>query len=349
MVSARHDGDGKKWGQMSGCPKSMIYGPCGGVRADGSCEVDGAPCVFLEDAGPAAGPVARGAASPHPAARDLLDLFARRRVVVAGMPCEAMDADGQRGAASILAGHADAALLGDAPWARVQLPPSLRASILAYEGIRIWATLSCRDRNRIALESELLGLAEVGVGAVHCVTGDHPLSGEHGDAEPVFDLDSPRLARLAAGRGMLVSVAEAPAAPPAHARARRVALKAAAGAQICFVDDAPAHLVAEFIAEAHERAPSLKFIACVPLATSAAGLQRLGVPARAGVAARLATAVEEADPVGAVVRTAVAGAAELLDMPGIAGVHLSAASAPGEELRVAAALALAADELGGGT
>ncbi len=50
--------------------------------------------------------------------------------------------------------------------------------------------LTCRDRNRIALQSELLGAAMLGIENILCLTGDHTKMGDHPQAKPVFDLDS---------------------------------------------------------------------------------------------------------------------------------------------------------------
>ena len=50
--------------------------------------------------------------------------------------------------------------------------------------------LTCRDRNRIALQSELLGAAMLGIDNILCLTGDHTRMGDHPQAKPVFDLDS---------------------------------------------------------------------------------------------------------------------------------------------------------------
>ena len=50
--------------------------------------------------------------------------------------------------------------------------------------------LTCRDRNRIALQSELLGAAALGIENILCLTGDHTRMGDHPGAKPVFDLDS---------------------------------------------------------------------------------------------------------------------------------------------------------------
>ncbi len=66
--------------------------------------------------------------------------------------------------------------------------------------------LTCRDRNRIALQSELLGAAMLGIENILCLTGDHTQMGDHPGAKPVFDLDSVSLlhtvCRLEAGQDL---------------------------------------------------------------------------------------------------------------------------------------------------
>ncbi|HWI74753.1 MAG TPA: methylenetetrahydrofolate reductase C-terminal domain-containing protein [Baekduia sp.] len=337
---------------MSACPKTMVHGPCGGVHPDGTCEIGGLRCTFL--AAPS-GPLTTEIPAPDRArsglgARELMALWDRRPIITVELASAPLDVEAQRVAAAAIAGHADAALLGDAPWARVQLPPSLRAQIVASEGVRPWASLTCRDRNRVALEGELAGLAAIGVPAIHCLTGDHPLLGHRPDAAPVFDLDSTRLASLASGTGMVVSVAESPSAPPRGRRPARMAAKAAAGAQVCFVNHAaePGE-VEDFVGALRELTPGVRCVVCVPLVLSEAGVERLAafVPGAVVPVGALAATVAD-DPVGGAVRAAVSQATALLEVDGVDGIDLSAAAGPGEELQVAGALALAADALGGG-
>ncbi len=57
---------------------------------------------------------------------------------------------------------------------------------------------TCRDRNRIALQSDLLGAAAMGIDNILCLTGDHTKMGDHPGAKPVFDLDSVSLLHTAA-------------------------------------------------------------------------------------------------------------------------------------------------------
>jgi 5,10-methylenetetrahydrofolate reductase len=59
--------------------------------------------------------------------------------------------------------------------------------------------MACRDRNRLALQSDLLSAYGLGIRNVLCLTGDRPESGDHPDAKPVFDLDSVQLLAAATG------------------------------------------------------------------------------------------------------------------------------------------------------
>lgn len=349
------------------CPKAMAHGPCGGVGTDGSCEVGG-PCAFVVPgggalAGAAAAWVAEAAAaewvaaecaSPRPertvAARELLAVMDRRPLVVADLPSAGPDVDAERALAAAVAGSVDAVLLGDAPWARVQLPPALRASVVAAEGVATWSGLNGRDRNRTALEAELLALDGLGRGAVHCVTGDHPALGHRPDAPGVFDLDGAGIAALAVDRtGLVVSVAESPEAPPVRDRAARAAAKARTGVDVLFVNHASSvDRVAEFAAEVRSRAPSLRLIACVPLVVSQAGADRLTAVLHGPLPEELAAPLRAADPVAAGVAQAVAHAEALLAIPEIGGVDLSAPAGPGEGQLIAGALARAGRVLGAG-
>ena len=68
---------------------------------------------------------------------------------------------------------------------------------LKNAGLNPILQLTCRDRNRIALQSELLGAAMLGIDNILCLTGDHTKMGDHPGAKPVFDLDSVSLLHTA--------------------------------------------------------------------------------------------------------------------------------------------------------
>jgi methylenetetrahydrofolate reductase (NADPH) len=72
------------------------------------------------------------------------------------------------------------------------------AAILAQNGIEPILQMSCRDRNRIALQSDLLGAAALGIRNLLMLRGDDPSAGDQADAKPVFDLDTQALAATAA-------------------------------------------------------------------------------------------------------------------------------------------------------
>jgi 5,10-methylenetetrahydrofolate reductase len=120
------------------------------------------------------------------------------------------------------------------------------AAILAREGIETILHVTCRDMNRIGLQSQLVGAAALGVRNLLCLTGDHPVHGDQPQAKPVFDLDSLHLLRLAgsvrAGRylsgrpiepapDLFPGSTENPFAPPYEFRPLRLRKKIEAGAR----------------------------------------------------------------------------------------------------------------------
>lgn len=134
------------------------------------------------------------------------------------------------GKAAPLKGLADAVNVTDGASARAHLESTIAASGLLQDGIEPVLQLTCRDRNRIALQSQLLGAAALGLTNLLVLRGDDPKAGDQPDAKPVFDLDSVGLATTAVSirdRGELphgrkvggsahffVGVADAPIDPP---------------------------------------------------------------------------------------------------------------------------------------
>jgi len=68
---------------------------------------------------------------------------------------------------------------------------------LVERGLEPVYQLTCRDRNRLALQSDLLSAWSLGIRNVLCLTGDHPVLGDDSDAKPVYDLDSVQLLKAA--------------------------------------------------------------------------------------------------------------------------------------------------------
>src|SRR5579871_307584 len=76
-------------------------------------------------------------------------------------------------------------------------PTAPAAALLIGAGIEPILQLTCRDRNRIALQGELMGAAALGVRNLLMLRGDDPTAGDQPDAKPVFDLDSRALTETA--------------------------------------------------------------------------------------------------------------------------------------------------------
>ncbi len=331
------------------CPKRMTYGPCGGVRPDGECEIGGLSCPFVPDdvpdwAGSTPDPAAGRA--PNPSARRLRAALARGNAVVADLPARTLDRESLRACVAAL-GDADAVLLGDTPRHRVQFPPAYRAALVQAAGATPWVGLNARDRNRVALEGELAALAELEVGAVHCVTGDHPASGDRPDASAVFDLDSTRLAALASGRGLIVSVAESPAAPPRTRRPARLLTKQHGGAEVCIVNFCGGpDAVSAFAGAVRALCGTTALLACVAVVCDAGSAAQLAAFRESGVDPGLSERILAApDPRRAGIEAAVQAGLRLLDTGVLAGVNLSGGPADGEELAYAEALAEVAEAL----
>ncbi|MGD2295137.1 MAG: methylenetetrahydrofolate reductase [Candidatus Aminicenantes bacterium] len=87
----------------------------------------------------------------------------------------------------------DGVNITDNQTAIVRLSSIASAKILLDEGLEPIVQMTCRDRNRLALQSDLLGMAALGIENVLCLTGDHQRFGNHPEAKNVFDLDSIQL------------------------------------------------------------------------------------------------------------------------------------------------------------
>jgi 5,10-methylenetetrahydrofolate reductase len=299
----------------------MVFGPCGGVRADGGCEVDGHRCVFL-DAPPVTWTDAPQPPAP-PRPGSLLDRDGRP-AVLADLSVLPFDGGSLRRVVGVLGPASDGLLVGEHA-NRPDLPPTLFAAEVLAAGGRPWTTLACRDRNRVVLEQEVAGLAAVGVDGVLCVTGDARSPAARPGATQVFDLDGTRLAALAAAVGLPVAVPESPQAPPVSLRPARVAQKQRAGAAVCVLNHAGSpDVVATFVAAARAVGCTLPFVAGVAVYTderSARVLQRFpGLHLDDALVERVLAAP---DPYEAGIAAAVEEAAALLAVPGVVGVNLS--------------------------
>ncbi|RPI54400.1 MAG: hypothetical protein EHM49_03200, partial [Deltaproteobacteria bacterium] len=98
-----------------------------------------------------------------------------------------------RDKARILKGHVDAVNITDCQTAIVRMS-SLTAGLIALaEGVEPVMQMTCRDRNRIGIQSDILGASALGIKNLLCLTGDHQKFGNHPQAKGVFDMDSIQL------------------------------------------------------------------------------------------------------------------------------------------------------------
>jgi methylenetetrahydrofolate reductase (NADPH) len=155
--------------------------------------------------------------------------------------------------ASYLRGYVDAVNITDNQTAIVRVSSIATAVILLREGLEPVIQITCRDRNRIAIQSDVLGAYALGIRNVLCLSGDHQSFGNHPDAKCVYDLDSVQLVRMLAqmrddGRfacgeeirdgknsqvvspRIFIGAAENPFGDPLEFRAVRLGKKVSAGA-----------------------------------------------------------------------------------------------------------------------
>lgn len=108
--------------------------------------------------------------------------------------------------AQFLQPHVDAFNLTESPRARMAIAPTAVARLMLERGFEPIVQVTARDRNRIAIQSDVLGAAALGVRNFVFMAGDPPASGDHPEAKPVFDLNSNQMLRaahaLAQGRDM---------------------------------------------------------------------------------------------------------------------------------------------------
>ncbi len=149
--------------------------------------------------------------------------------------------------ARTLKNYTDAVNVTDNQAANVRLSSIAVSALLQRHGIEPVAQMTCRDRNRLAIQADLLGAAALGIRNLLCLSGDHGRWGDHPAAKNVFDLDSTHLIRMVRnmvehacldnGREIsppprfFIGAVVNPFAPPYDYRPYRLAKKVAAGAR----------------------------------------------------------------------------------------------------------------------
>jgi methylenetetrahydrofolate reductase (NADPH) len=99
--------------------------------------------------------------------------------------------------AEMMKGYVTAINVTDLQSAVLRIGSIAVSAKLLEHGVEPVYQLTCRDRNRLALQSDLLSAWALGIENVLCLTGDHPILGDHTEAKPVYDLDSVQLLKAA--------------------------------------------------------------------------------------------------------------------------------------------------------
>ena len=149
--------------------------------------------------------------------------------------------------AALFDGYVDAINATDGSGAHCHMSSVGLCSLLTRRGYAMVMQVSARDRNRIAIQGDVLGASAMGVSNILCLTGDGVQLGDHPEAKPVFDLDSMSMLRMVqmmreekrflSGRKLsepprvFLGAAANPFGPPLDYRPYRLAKKIAAGAQ----------------------------------------------------------------------------------------------------------------------
>jgi len=125
----------------------------------------------------------------------LRSLLAEGKFVVTAEvgPLKGTDTSEINEVAELLRGKIDAANVTDQQSSVMRLGSLVTCHLLETKGLEPIFQMTCRDRNRLALQSDLLSASVMGVENVLAITGDLPMLGDHPDAKPVYDLDSVQL------------------------------------------------------------------------------------------------------------------------------------------------------------
>jgi len=162
-------------------------------------------------------------------------------------PPQSADAAVIKEKAALLKGLVDAVNITDNQTAIVRMSSIGAGALVLKEGLEPIIQMTCRDRNRLAIQSDLLGAYALGMRNLLCLTGDHQIFGNHPTAKNVYDMDSLQLVHMVAEMrdkaifqcgdefkgttaSLLVGAAASPFADPVEFRPLRLAKKVKAGA-----------------------------------------------------------------------------------------------------------------------
>jgi methylenetetrahydrofolate reductase (NADPH) len=257
-------------------------------------------------------------------------------------PPKSASASVVRRRANVLKGVVDAVNVTDSNRANVAMAAIAAAVLVRDAGVESIVQVTGRDRNRIAIQSDLLGAAALRLPNFLFMTGDDPKQGNHPDAVDVQDLGGVELVRMAAGlrQGKLLNGDEvkpppsyfigATASPAAPKDAERTLEKVAAGAQ--FIQTQPVFDAAPFsqwLTEIRRRDKDVAILAGVLVLRSAEQAERLakvpGIPVPDAIRARMKAAADgEAEGIAIAIETV----RTLRPLPSLNGLHLYAIEWP---------------------
>ena len=247
--------------------------------------------------------------------------------------------------AAMFDGYVDAINATDGSGAHCHMSSVGMCSLLTRRGYAMVMQVSCRDRNRIAIQGDVLGASAMGVSSILCLTGDGVQAGDHPEAKPVFDLDC--MSTLTMLRGMrddsqflsgrkitsppriFLGAAANPFAPPLDYRPHRLAKKIAAGAQFvqtqyCFdIAMFKQYMAAVRDAGSHEKAFILVGVGPLASARSAEWIRNnvAGVHIPDEIIKRLKGADDQAEEG---IRICTDMIAAIREIEGVHGIHIMA-------------------------
>ncbi|NLU49462.1 MAG: methylenetetrahydrofolate reductase [Syntrophomonadaceae bacterium] len=246
---------------------------------------------------------------------------------------------------NLLRGYADAFNVTDNQTAIVRMSSIAAGIVLQQEGLEPVIQMTCRDRNRIALQSDVLGVAALGIPNILCLTGDHQSFGNHPEAKNVFDLDSIQLihtvrtmrdeGRFICGEEMkvrpdvFIGCVENPFADPFPFRVTRLKKKIEAGAQFvqtqCVLEMERFRRFMEMVCEQglHERAAVLAGVMPIKSARMARYMQKnvAGMMVADDICERLEKAQDVQEEA---INIVVEQIAQIREIPGVRGIHIMA-------------------------
>jgi methylenetetrahydrofolate reductase (NADPH) len=238
--------------------------------------------------------------------------------------------------------YVDAVNATDNTAAHAHASPVAIAIALLQLGMEPVLQLACRDRNRLALQADIVGAALHGVENVCCMTGDDVTAGDEPEAKRVFDLDSPQLiataATLASGRylsgrpidpapHLFIGAVENPTAPPYERRVERALKKVRAGArffqlQLCFERERLERFLAEAMTQGLASKAALLPSICLVRSPSALRFIDERVPGISVPHELIERCERAADPEEACFHVGLELAEHAIAQPGVAGLHL---------------------------